>query len=172
MKKIIATLIAMFPLMGFAMCGNSNSVSGNTANASNSADSTFENVQNVNVSVVSIEEAIRLGWVKVVDNVIISENLPVVVDCYADWCGPCRQYSPIFHEIAENFGGQAYFIQLNTDNYPEICRKYDINAIPNTLFIMAGGGILGQKAGLMQGEELATLVTQLIYTSAGEDLGN
>lgn len=162
MKKIIVTLFAMLPLMGFAMCGSGNS------NTQSVAEQTTENEAG---PVITLEKALESGLVKIVDNVIISEKMPVVVDCYADWCGPCQQYAPIFHNVASDYAGQALFVKLNTDNYPEICNKYKINAIPCTLFIQAGGALLGQEVGLLPGEQLYTLVTQLVYTSEGQDMG-
>lgn len=107
---------------------------------------------------------------KIVDNVIFNENVPVVVDFYADWCGPCKKYAPTFHEVAEKYSEAACFISINTDEYPEVAKNYEIKNIPATVFIMPGGSVLGTEVGIIPQDKLETLVNQLISTSAGADM--
>lgn len=104
------------------------------------------------------------------DNVIFNENVPVVVDFYADWCKPCKAYAPIFHEVAEKYGNAACFVSLNTEEYPNLCETYQITAIPATVFIMPGGSLLGKEEGILSAERLQSLVDQLVATSAGIDM--
>lgn len=108
--------------------------------------------------------------IKIVDNIIYSENLPVVVDFYADWCGPCKQYSPVFHAVAEKYNGAAIFLSINTDEYPGISNAYQVSSIPTTVFILPGGGTLGSEVGVLDEEQLSTYIDQLIATSAGANM--
>lgn len=107
---------------------------------------------------------------RIEDNILISDNLPIVVDFYADWCAPCKQYAPVFNKVASQFQGQVVFVRINSDDYPEIANRYDVKAIPNTVFITPGGGTLGQEAGYIDEGQLTTFVNQLIATSAGNQL--
>lgn len=104
------------------------------------------------------------------DNVIFNENVPVVVDFYATWCPPCKQYAPTFEAVAEKYEGSVCFVSLNTEEYPELCKTYEIEAIPTTVFIMPGGSVLGKETGALPMEELEAFVNQLINTSAGADM--
>lgn len=108
---------------------------------------------------------------KVVDNVIISENLPVVVDFYADWCGPCKQYAPVFHTVAEKYQGIVCFVSINVDDYPELANAYEVSSIPTTVFITTGGGVIGAQKGVIPEETLVSYVDQLVANTAGNDMG-
>lgn len=104
------------------------------------------------------------------DNVFFNENTPLVVDFYADWCGPCKAYAPTFDAIAEKYAESACFVRIDADQYPDLCKTYEVSSIPTTLFIMPGGGLLGKESGILSPEQLETYVNQLIATSAGVDM--
>lgn len=117
----------------------------------------------------SIETPVS-GEYKIEHNLFIPEGIPMVVDFYADWCGPCKQYAPIFHEIAEKYAGQAIFLSVDSDKEEEIAKAYGITSIPTTVFILPGGGLLGQETGVMDAEKLESFVNQLLLTNDGDDL--
>lgn len=89
------------------------------------------------------------------------DNLPLIVDVYADWCGPCKIYAPIFHEVAEKYEGKAHFISINADENIEMCRQYGITSIPCTLFINPDGQVAGKVTGLIEKEKLEKMVNDL-----------
>jgi len=60
---------------------------------------------------------------------------PIVVDCYADWCGPCRMLAPTVEELAEQYNGEVIFYKLNVDNAKELSRALEIRSIPTILYI-------------------------------------
>ena len=69
---------------------------------------------------------------------IIAGALPVVVDFWATWCGPCRALSPVVDEIASEYEGKAEIVKCNVDDCDEIAAQYGIRSIPTLLFFMGG----------------------------------
>ncbi|MCL5093451.1 MAG: thioredoxin [Candidatus Marsarchaeota archaeon] len=69
---------------------------------------------------------------------VLKSDIPVIVDVWAEWCGPCRMFSPIIDEVSEDYNGKAKFAKLNADNNEEIAAKYNIMSIPTVLLIEKG----------------------------------
>ena len=69
---------------------------------------------------------------------VLKSKLPVVVDVWAAWCGPCRMFSPIFEELSSEYDGRARFAKLNADENEKIAAKFNIMSIPTTLLIENG----------------------------------
>lgn len=120
--------------------------------------------------VLTIEEALNSGIVKIADNLIITDNLPVVVDFYTTWCNPCKQYSPTFHEVADMYVGKAIFLSIDAEKYENIANAYSVKAYPTTSFIGPLGAEISKSQGIMQPRALASFVDQLIATVAGENM--
>ncbi|MEM3638727.1 MAG: thioredoxin, partial [Candidatus Micrarchaeaceae archaeon] len=64
---------------------------------------------------------------------VLKSSLPVVIDFWAEWCGPCRFYSPIIEEVSKEYAGKVKFCSLNTDESPEIAERYGVMSIPTTM---------------------------------------
>lgn len=84
----------------------------------------------------------------------------VVVDIYADWCGPCKSYGPIFSKVGERFYEKAEFVKLNADQAPGFSSKFGIRGVPATLFFK-NGKLVGQQAGLLNEAQLGQQVQSL-----------
>ncbi len=92
-----------------------------------------------------------------IDGVVRGTEVPVVVDCYADWCGPCKIMAPILDDLARDRQGDVLVTKLDTDRNPATVRRFDIRAIP-TLLVFRGGEAVVRHAGAIPRQELDTLV--------------
>lgn len=77
---------------------------------------------------------------------VLDSNLPVLVDFWAPWCGPCRQLSPIVDDVAKELAGKIEVVKCNIDENPETPSKYMVRGIP-TLILFKGGKIVDTKVG-------------------------
>lgn len=67
-----------------------------------------------------------------------SHELPVLVDFWAQWCGPCRMLTPVLERIAEKFSGKVKLVKINTEEYPDIASRYNVSGIPNVKLFIDG----------------------------------
>ena len=83
------------------------------------------------------ETVVQIGANRFQDEVIRS-GTPVVVDFYADWCGPCRMVSPIIEQLSKEYRGKAKFVKINTDDNQELASQFGIMSIPTVMFFSKG----------------------------------
>ncbi len=69
---------------------------------------------------------------------VTKSDVPVVIDFWAPWCGPCQMMAPVFEELAKEYEGKAKLVKLNTDDHPELAGPYGIQGIPTILILKNG----------------------------------
>lgn len=92
---------------------------------------------------------------------IEKSSLPVVIDVFAPWCGPCQQMTPIFEELSKELSGDYKFAKLNVDDTREIATKFNISSIPTFIFIK-NGNVVGRETGSMSREALKQKIQKIL----------
>ena len=87
------------------------------------------------------------------DNEISSSNVPVLVDFWAEWCGPCKMLGPILEEISKDLNDKLQVVKINLDENQDLAMKYSIRSIP-TLLLFKEGELIDTKVGLLPKSDL------------------
>jgi thioredoxin 1 len=93
------------------------------------------------------------------DQLLQSSDRPILVDFWAEWCGPCRAMSPTLQEIAREFRGKLYVVKVNVDEKPRIAAQYRISGIP-TLILFSGNEVLWRSSGALPFQRLKSELEQ------------
>jgi thioredoxin 1 len=96
---------------------------------------------------------------------VLQSELPVVVDFWAPWCGPCRMVAPTLDKIAQEQAGKLIVAKVNTDEDPEWATRFGVQGIPTMLFI-ANGKVVHRQVGALPEPMLKNIVTQFLEITA------
>ena len=92
---------------------------------------------------------------------VLKSEAPVVVDYWAEWCGPCKMIAPILDELADDYNGTLTVAKINIDANPQTPQKYAVRGIP-TLMIFKGGEVIGTKVGAASKQQLSAFIDSTI----------
>jgi thioredoxin 1 len=92
---------------------------------------------------------------------VLKANVPIIVDYWADWCGPCKAIAPVLEEIADEYNGKLIVAKMDVDQNQETPQKYAVRGIP-TLMIFNNGEIAGTKVGQLSKSQLAAFIDSTI----------
>ncbi len=92
---------------------------------------------------------------------ILSSPLPVLLDCWAPWCGPCRMIGPVMEEMAREYAGRALIAKLNVDENPMTAQRLGIQSIP-TLLLFKNGQVVDRVVGAAPKEQIAAHLNRIL----------
>lgn len=88
---------------------------------------------------------------------VLNSELPVVVDFWAPWCGPCKMIGPVLEDVAGEMEGKIKVVKINVDENPDTAPKYNVRGIP-TLLVVKGGEVVGTKVGAVSKSQLVDFI--------------
>lgn len=95
------------------------------------------------------------------DDLVVKSDKPVLVDFWAEWCGPCRMIAPIIEEISHEFEGKALVVKCDVDSSPNVAMKYSIRNIPTVLFFK-DGKVADKQVGAVPKNSFVTKLNALV----------
>ena len=95
---------------------------------------------------------------------VLESDVPVLVDFWAPWCGPCRAVAPVVEEIAKEKGDALKVVKLNTDENPNIAGQYGISGIP-TLILFKGGEVVDRIVGFVPKSAITSMISKHLVTA-------
>jgi thioredoxin 1 len=103
----------------------------------------------------------NIGSTQAFETLINQPDSVVAVDFWAPWCGPCRNFAPVFDEASTTIGDAAEFVKVNVDDHQEIAKQHDISSIPTVLYFK-GGKVVDRVSGVEPADKVVERVRKLV----------
>jgi thioredoxin 1 len=95
---------------------------------------------------------------------VLKSELPVLIDFWAPWCGPCKSIAPVVAELAKEYGGRLKVVKMNVDENPQTPSRYGVRGIPN-LILFKGGQVRDQIVGAVPKAHLVKAIDQVVLAA-------
>jgi thioredoxin 1 len=92
---------------------------------------------------------------------ILNSDLPVLVDFWAPWCGPCKSIAPVLEELAKDYAGKMEFAKMNVDTNPHVPSQFEVRGIPNLIFFKSGQ-MIEQIVGAVPKDQLVEAINKIL----------
>jgi thioredoxin 1 len=153
---VIAAIGLLATLAGWSLGRCPDACTAPVAPAPNLTPNTQQEAEEAMPTVTRTENSVEHANEANFDQLVLESESPVLVDFYADWCGPCRMIAPILNELAQE-APDARIVKVNVDENPQLAARYGIRAIPS-LLVFKDGEVVDQQIGLANKEELRTMI--------------
>ena len=88
---------------------------------------------------------------------IITQDVPVLVDFYADWCGPCKMLAPILQQVKTELGNELKIVKIDVDKNQSLAAKYQVRGVP-TMILFKQGNQVWRESGVLQAQDLVAII--------------
>ena len=95
------------------------------------------------------------------DAEVLKSSIPVIVDFWAPWCGPCKSIAPVLDELSKEYAGRIKVVKINVDDNPNTPTQYNVRGIPNLIFFK-GGSVVEQIVGAVPKDQLVTAINKIV----------
>jgi len=93
------------------------------------------------------------------DEIVVNSDVPVIIDFWAPWCGPCKMMAPVFESVSKEYALKALFVKANTENEQQLGARFNIRSIP-TLVVMKNGAEVERVSGALDASSLKNLINR------------